>query len=409
MDDRGDRRWRPDDAMRASAARDATWTVPHEEKEAHVSPLRRFWDRLSPLSQGVLAVLVSLLLIATGAGLTLVITSAASSPSSAGLYAVNSPGGAIPAKTTRRIAARIDPAVVDVNTLIETTGGPAKVAGTGMVVSSDGLVATNNHVVEGSTSIEVTVGRARFPASFVGAEPAEDIALIRIDADRTFATVATGRSASLQVGEGVLAFGNSLGLGGVPSVTSGIVSALGRAITATSDTGADAEHLSGMIETDVPIAPGNSGGPLVNAAGRVVGMNTAAASPANENDAPVAFALPIRRVAAAVREIERGVRRRGLVIGRTAYLGIEGTSVRLVTSRRGAVSVIQVEPNTPAEMAGLEPGDLIETFDGRATPTMRRLAALIADQKPGEKARIVFQAGGAVRSVTVRLVPGPAA
>lgn len=408
MDDRGNRRWRPDDAMRASAARDVTWTVPHEDPEAHVSSLRRFWYRLSPLHQGALAVLVSLLLIATGAGLTLAITSAASSPSSAGLYAVSPPGGAISPATTRRIAARVDPAVVDVNTVVETVGGPAKVAGTGMIVSPHGLVVTNNHVVEGSTSIEVTLGpHERYPASFVGADPAQDVALLRIEAHGSFPTVALSRSDSLALGEGVLAFGNSLGLGGVPSVTSGIVSAIGRAITATSDTGADPEHLSGMVETDVPIAPGNSGGPLVNAAGRVVGMNTAAASPANESGAPVAFALPVARVRAVVQAIEHERARRGLVLGRTAYLGIEGTTVRLAASGHGAVSVVQVEPNTPAEDVGLEPGDLIVRFNGRATPSMGRLAALIAGLRPGETARIVFRSGGAVRSVSVRLAAGP--
>ena len=355
-------------------------------------------------------VFAALLLVATGAGLALALSGASDSPgpSRAGLYAVSRPRGQI---DTRKLARAIDPAVVDISAVIATPAGPADVAGTGMLVTSTGMIVTNNHVIENATTIKVELPgtKRHYLASFVGADPSADIAVVRVAGVRHLPTVRFGSSSQVQVGEAVLAFGNSLGLGGVASVTVGSVSALGRSITATSETGADAEHLQGMIETDAPIAPGNSGGPLVNARGFVIGMNTAAASTGTPAGVPVAFALPADRVARIVKSIESRRSGGGVVIGRSAYLGIEGTTTRLVGQRQaGAVDIVQVEPSTPAAGARLEPGDLILRLGGSSITSMSRLSSVLSRFEPGDHVEVVFEFQGFNRTIHLRLVAGPA-
>ncbi len=372
----------------------------------------RAWPRASRLRHMLLAALMALVLVATGSALTLAVRAAASSRPTRATSAVTSLAGS-PAVDTAKVTGRVDPAVVDIDTVTSTPAGPAEVAGTGMVVTSNGYVVTNNHVVRGATTIRVVLPgrRRRYLAAFVGADPAADVAVVRIiGAPAHLPTVTFASSARVQVGENVLAIGNSLGLGGTPSVTAGTVSALDCSITATSETGADSEHLSGMIEADAPIAPGNSGGPLVNAQGEVIGMNTAAAPSGRPGGSVVAFALPSDRVVGLTRLILERSRRPGIVLGRSAYLGIEGTDVALVAQpAKAAVNVVQVEPGTPAARVGLRPGDLILRVDGQATPSMRRLAALLGARSPGALATLVFEGGGVEHHVSVRLIAGPAA
>lgn len=372
----------------------------------------RAWPRASRIRHMVLAALIAVALVATGSALTLA-GRAMTSPSPTRAAA----GPAVPllrspAIDTAKVTRLVDPAVVDVDTVASTPAGPTNVAGTGMIVTSNGYVVTNNHVVRGATVIKVMIPghKHHYLASFVGADPASDVAVIRIiDGPPRLPTVSFANSAHLQVGESVLAIGNSLGLGGTPSVTAGIISALDRSITATSETGADAEHLRGMIEADAPIAPGNSGGPLVDAAGEVVGMNTAALSADRKLASAVAFALPIDRVVEISRALISGQHRAGFVLGRAAYLGIEGSTVALVAQpAKAAVNIVQVEPGTPASRLGLEPGDLILRVGGVPTTSMRQLSGLIAARRPGDRVTIAFEAGGIDRTATVRLVAGPA-
>jgi S1-C subfamily serine protease len=373
------------------------------------------WREMDGLHLVLLGCAAALVLLATGAGLALGLENAEAPLGSAraGLYAVSSPAGGLSAALTRQVAREVAPAVVDIDAVIETASGATNVAGTGMVLTPDGLVVTNNHVVENAKTITVTLERHRHPATyaarFVGADPLADVAVLRIVGVHDLPTVRFGSSSRVVLGEGVLAFGNALGLGGTASVTAGTVSALGRSITATSETGADAEHLRDMIETDAPIAPGSSGGPLVDARGLVIGMNTAAASATGVIATPLAFALPIDEVLAIARRIEAGRAGGGIVLGRHAYLGIEGSTFQLAGSRRTAVSIIQVEPGTPAAHAGLEPGDVIVGFDGEQVTSMSGLARMIESHRPGDQVVIVYEAGGGPRRVEVRLVAGPAA
>ncbi|MEA3054950.1 MAG: hypothetical protein QOD30_382, partial [Actinomycetota bacterium] len=153
-------------------------------------------------------------------------------------------------------------------------GGVVRAAGSGMVIDPSGLVLTNNHVVEGATSITVTLADGRdVDADLVGSIPSNDVALVKVRSAKSLEAVQLGSSGGLRVGDPVVAIGNALGLGGTPSVTTGIVSALGRDLDASNG-----EHLSDLIQTDAAIYQGNSGGPLVDAQGEVVGVNTAVAT-----------------------------------------------------------------------------------------------------------------------------------
>ena len=160
------------------------------------------------------------------------------------------------------VAAATDPAVVDVDTALDALEGGGTGAGTGMVVSPGGLVVTNNHVVQGADTVTVVVpGHGGHPASVIGTDPSADIAVLKVSGLSGLPTVKFGDSSSATVGLPVVAIGNALGLGGAPTVTQGIISAPGRTITATDETGSNPETLHGLLQTDAPIAPGNSGGP----------------------------------------------------------------------------------------------------------------------------------------------------
>src|SRR5712691_7920525 len=174
------------------------------------------------------------------------------------------------------IAAMVDPAIVDINTVIQTSSGSGAAAGTGMIITSSGEVLTNNHVVDGSTSISVTIaGHAgTYTAHVIGVSPTADVALIQIEGVSGLPTVTLADSSSVKAGDPVVAIGNALGAGGTPSATQGQVTAVDQTITASEGSGRS-EVLSGLIQEDASISPGDSGGALVNSSGQVIGMITA--------------------------------------------------------------------------------------------------------------------------------------
>ena len=398
----------PDDHGRPEGPEQLLWrprSLPASALGAAEGP----WSRPRP-GRGLLLVLGVLLLAGVGTALTALAvggTRAAASFQHAGLTRVRQPIHL----STAQVAERVDPAVVDVNTTVEMSQGIAEAAGTGMFVASDGYIVTNNHVVLGATTIKVTIaGRpGRYAARFVGADPQADVAVIKVDGLRPVPTVQLGTGSSLSVGEAVVAIGNALGLGGTPTVTTGTISTLGRSINASADTGTT-EHLVGMIETDAPIEPGNSGGPLVNSSGQVIGMNTAAASASGSKGPTLGFAIPISRVAAIAARIEAGRAGGGVEIGLPAFLGVDGQNVDLVQNlppRRG-VDVVSVVPGAPAEVAGIKQGDVIVGFDGQATPTISALSSLIHGRRPGDLIQVIFESGTGTHIANVRLGDGPA-
>ena len=233
-----------------------------------------------------------------------------------------------------QIAQRVDPALVDV---VSTEGDQGAVAaGTGIVLTSNGTVLTNNHVIRGATSIKVTdVGNGRtYTAKVVGYDASRDVAVIQLQNASGLTTANLGDSSSVQSGDSVTALGNAGGKGGTPSVATGTVTALNQGITASDDgSGANSEQLTGLIETNADIQPGDSGGALVNSYGLVIGMNTAASSGTqfqseSGQSAVQAYAIPIDKAESIAKQVEAGQGSSTVHIGATAFLGIEsgGTS-----------------------------------------------------------------------------------
>jgi len=212
--------------------------------------------------------------------------------------------GSVHAGDIQSILASVLPAVVSIDTSgfrgSGNVGGYAEGAGTGMIIEPSGVIVTNNHVVAGAQTVTVTfyAQSKQYPARVIGVDAQKDIALVQVEgAGDKLPVVHLGSSNSAQQGDGVLAIGNALALAGGESVTEGIVSALNRSLTATTDAGTT-EHLTGLIQTDAPINPGNSGGPLVNSSGQVVAMNTAVAT-SSQGNAPaqnVGFAIAVDEI-----------------------------------------------------------------------------------------------------------------
>ncbi len=209
--------------------------------------------------------------------------------------------------TTAQIAAKTDPSLVDINTNLGLQGGAA--AGTGQVLTSNGEILTNNHVIAGATSIKATdIGNGRtYTAKVVGYDQTKDIAVIQLQGASGLQTADLGNSSSAAVGQKVVALGNALGKGGTPSVVTGHITGLNASITAQDEGAATSENLTGLIHHNAPIQPGDSGGPLVNTYGQVVGINTAASSGFQfQSGATQAFAIPINEAMSIASQIVAG-------------------------------------------------------------------------------------------------------
>ncbi|MHB1527594.1 MAG: S1C family serine protease [Candidatus Dormibacteria bacterium] len=318
------------------------------------------------------------------------------------------------------IVAKVDPAVVDITAT--DAYQHAVSAGTGMVLTSNGEVLTNNHVIAGATSITAQIdGRGpKYTAIVIGTDPTHDVALIQLQGVSGLPTVAVGNSAGVKVGESVVAIGNALDLPGSPTVTDGIVSALNRSITASNQLGGNSENLSGLLQTDAPLSPGNSGGPLVNSSGQVIGMNTAAATGGTGQSASnIGFAIPINRALSIASQIQKGQSSSSIQIGQPAFLGVD---VEDVASAQGGyfggytppvssgALVVRVVPGTPAAGAGLVAGDVITTFGGQGISTVAALSAAISADHVGQSVSVGWVGpSGSSHSASITLVAGPAA
>ena len=234
------------------------------------------------------------------------------------------------ALTTSQIAAKVNPGLVDVVSTLGYQG--AKAAGTGMVLTPNGEVLTNNHVIDGATSVKaVDVGNGRtYTAKVVGYDKSHDVAVLQLQGASGLQTVSLS-SAGPQDGQKVVALGNAGGKGGTPSVVTGRITGTGQSITAADEGAGNAERLTGMIGHNAPIQPGDSGGPLVNTSGEVVGMNTAGSSSSSAvggqsgqtQTRTQAFAIPIARASSIADQIEAGTPSSTVHIGGTAFLGVQ--------------------------------------------------------------------------------------
>ena len=304
--------------------------------------------------------------------------------------------------------------VVVIDTVLQYENASA--AGTGIVLTADGQVLTNNHVVAGATSITVTVVStgAEYTAEVVGTDASADIAVLDLVDASNLATVDLDTSASVAVADAVTGVGNAGGTGDL-TAAAGTVANLEQSITAQNSDGSDAEELTGLIEVDADIQSGESGGPLFDADGEVIGINTAASSGTAEI---VGYAIPIEDaldVAAAIdAAAATGVDTDTISVGYPAFLGIGlgSTTGSSNSSAAGtaAASVAGVIAGTPAEQIGLAAGDIITAVDGVATATATALSDTLAGYEPGDTVTLDWvDAAGVASSAAVTLIAGPVA
>jgi S1-C subfamily serine protease len=354
--------------------------------------------------------------------------------------------------TSSEIAKRVDPALVDV---VSTEGDQGAVAaGTGIVLTPNGLVLTNNHVIRGATSIKVTdVGNGRtYTAKVVGYDATKDVAVIQLQNASGLRTASLGNSSSVRTGDSVTALGNAGGKGGTPSVAAGTVTALNQSITASDEgSGVNSEQLTGLIETNADIQPGDSGGALVNSYGQVVGMNTAASSGAQvqsetgQSAAVQAYAIPIDNAETIAQQIENGQGSSTVHIGATAFLGIEsggtgsgsgsgsgdsggfggfggfgdgsgfggfgqGGSGTSGGSTSSGVAISGTLSGSPAASAGLTDGDTITSVGGQSVSSASDIEQILVKYHPGDKISVNWvDQSGQSQTATVTLANGPAA
>jgi len=322
----------------------------------------------------------------------------------------NSPGAAIlpNGESIPKLVQRLLPSVVS----IDVTGAAGEDQGTGMIISSTGLVITNNHVISSATSGgTITVTRSgttkKLPATLIGTNPINDVALIRINNISGLPAISFGNSKQLNVGDAVVAIGNALGLAaGTPTVTTGIVSALGRTVTASSS--ASTETLNDMIQTDAAINPGNSGGPLLDSAGNVIGMNTAVAGtlPDGSSAQNIGFAIPAANIQALLKQLIAGQ----TVINHGAYMGVEIESLTPALQQQyhfsvssGAV-IMSVVAGTAAANAGLKQGDIIVGINGTKIGGGADVQQVISYRHPGDLVTLSIVRG--TKHLSIKLTLG---
>jgi putative serine protease PepD len=275
-------------------------------------------------------------------------------------------------------------------------------AGSGFIISDDGYVITNNHVVDGADAITVKFADGTTEdATLVGTSPTHDVAVVKIKDIHGATPLKLADTANLRVGDDVLAIGNALDLGDSPTVTLGIVSAKGRSIDTQSENGAT-EHLEGLIQTDAAINPGNSGGPLVNANAEVVGINSAGVQGANN----IGFAIDINGVKDVIEQLKQGKS----VASSDPFVGVGTTSVSDLDDQSrqqfdvqvdaGAV-ITEVVSGSAADKAGLQAGDVVVKADGKPVTGSDDLRSAIQAKKPGDKLTLTVNRGSTETTIDV--------
>lgn len=348
----------------------------------------------------LVAVALAAGLVGGGAGAALTATVDRPTPATAtSLGAPNAPvsAPAPAAGSVAEVASKVLPSVVSI-TVQTNRGGDT---GSGIVLTADGFVLTNNHVVSaaaGGGQITVTLNDGRSVAArIVGRDPVSDLAVLKADGVSGLAPAALGNSSALAVGDTVVAVGSPLGLSG--TVTSGIVSALHRPVSTSGGNGVSGAFEA--IQTDAPINPGNSGGPLVNLSGQVVGINSAIASlgasaGGQAGSIGLGFAIPIDVARPIVDQLMKGQP------ARHAELGVQVGDATKAGVPSGAL-LGAVAPGSPAAQAGLQPGDVIVALDGQRIDSSEALVAAVRARQPGTKVSLTITRGGSTRTVTVTL------
>jgi S1-C subfamily serine protease len=345
----------------------------------------------------------------------------------------------------------VEPGVVDIQSNLNYEGGTAEA--TGMVISSNGLVLTNNHVIDDTTGLTATLvsNGHKYGATWLGYDKTDDVSVIKLQGASGLRTVPLGNSAAAKVGSAVVTIGNANGVGGKPTVTTGSITALNQTITASDDLGGS-ETLHNMLETNSQIVEGDSGGPMTDAVGRVIGMDTAASSSTfgNQTD-DVGYAIPINRALTIAHQIIDGKASSTIKIGATGFMGVlvpsgnastesspsqqqqsqaqsqgssgfgvpAGPSSCLANDQGAGVPqdiapasagtlVLGVLCDTPAEMAGINPGDVITSVDGTAVTSPDSLTSILGNYKPDATISVTWEnIAGQQRSGRLHLITAP--
>ena len=310
---------------------------------------------------------------------------------------VDRPSGSIPG-----IAAKVLPSVVQIR--VDTSQGQA--TGSGFVVDESGIVVTNNHVVadaQGAVRLSFSDGTTT-TAEVVGTSASYDLAALRIKA-KNLPALPLGNSDSVAVGDPVLAIGSPLGLSG--TVTSGIISAKNRPVTAGGENGSGDSAYINAIQTDAAINPGNSGGPLVDLDGEVIGVNSAIATIGGgtfgqeAGNIGVGFAIPINQVRRTVKQLLESGKAQFPVIGASLDGRYDGQGARIATGEAGGNPPLV--PGGPAERAGLQPGDVIVAIDGKPVADSSELIVAIRSRRPGQTVTLTVRRNGDQRDIRVTL------
>jgi putative serine protease PepD len=334
----------------------------------------------------------------TGAGVATTLTSSSSAHAVTGTVRNATPVSVqSSALTVNQIWKDAGPGVVDITVASNSAGsnrsfpfpggGTSTAEGSGFVYDTNGDIVTNAHVVSGATSVKVKLQSGKtYTGKVLGSDPSTDLAVVKIDAPASeLKPLALADSSAVQVGDGVVAIGSPFGL--VGTVTSGIVSALDRQIQAPNNF-----TINGAIQTDAAINHGNSGGPLLDQNGKIIGVNAQIESDSGGNDG-VGFAIPSNTVKSVVPQLIAG----GSV--QHAFLGVSLTS--------GTATVAEVRAGTPADKAGLQAGDVITALDGKPVTSSSGLQTAIDTHKPGDQVTLTFKRNGAEKTAQVTLSARP--
>ena len=290
--------------------------------------------------------------------------------------------------------------VVIINTNLGFENGAA--AGTGMVLSSNGEVLTNNHVIRGSTTIKVTIPQSHrtYTARVLGYDVSADVALLQLQHASGLATASIGDSSNVKVGQAVTAVGNAGGTGSL-KVTTGKITGLHRTITVSEETGLSAQ-LADLIETNAALQPGDSGGPLLDGSSQVVGIDSAASAGFTFRVGNDGYAIPINRAILIAKQILAGRSSAQVHIGATPFLGVQ------VEPGNGSMFVSAVVDGSPAAKAGLERGDFLLKVNGRDATTQASIVAQLLTHHPGDKITIRWVDNlDQTHTSTVALASGP--
>ncbi len=304
----------------------------------------------------------------------------------------------------RTSATRLESGIVVIKTKLAYQDGAA--AGTGMVLTSSGEVLTNNHVIRGASTIKIVVpntGRT-YTARIVGYDVADDVAVLQAVGASNMTTVTT-TSSKLTVGAAVTAIGNAGGTGRLSSAT-GAITRLRESVVVSDDQGG-AVRLTGMIGINASVVPGDSGGPLMNSSGEVIGMDTAGSAGATfrSTDATQAYAIPITRALSIAKKVVAGSGSTRVHIGETAFMGVQIAG----GGRSSGAAIAGVTSGGPAATAGLTPGDVITAVNGYHISSPTSLTSSLLAKKPGDVVTISYSdQSGAGHSLKLTLASGPA-